>query len=54
MGNSVKGTQEGTSSLHFTSDGATVTWTLPTIHIRGVCRQPAVTTNVNLLSVLPR
>ncbi|KAF8057106.1 osbI [Scenedesmus sp. PABB004] len=35
-GNSVKGSQYGDSRLRFASDGATVTWTLPNIHIRGV------------------
>jgi hypothetical protein len=35
MGNSVKGSQYGDSMLCFASDGAVITWSLPTIHIRG-------------------
>eukprot|EP00775_Hariotina_reticulata_P001175 gene1175-1512_t len=35
-GNSVKGTQSGKSCVHFYQDDAKVTWTLPTIYIRGV------------------
>jgi hypothetical protein len=35
MGNSVKGSQYGDSMLRFASDGAVITWSLPTIHIRG-------------------
>ncbi|WIA13838.1 hypothetical protein OEZ85_007382 [Tetradesmus obliquus] len=35
-GNSVKGSQHGDSMLRFASDGAVITWSLPTIHIRGV------------------
>jgi len=34
-GNSVKGSQSGQSRVTFASDGATVTWSLPSIHIRG-------------------
>lgn len=37
MGNSVKGSQSGESRVWFASDGATVTWSLPSIHIRGGC-----------------
>jgi hypothetical protein len=35
QGNSVKGSQSGESRVRFWSDGATVTWSLPCIHIRG-------------------
>jgi hypothetical protein len=41
MGNSVKGSQHGDSMLRFASDGAVITWSLPTIHIRG---EPAAST----------
>ncbi|KAF6251857.1 hypothetical protein COO60DRAFT_1704577 [Scenedesmus sp. NREL 46B-D3] len=34
-GNSVKGSQSGDSTLRFASDGAVITWSLPSIHIRG-------------------
>lgn len=35
QGNSVKGSQSGESCVRFTADGAKVTWSLPSIHIRG-------------------
>jgi hypothetical protein len=40
-GNSVKGSQYGDSMLRFASDGAVITWSLPTIHIRGEPRHTA-------------
>jgi hypothetical protein len=36
----VKGSQSGESCVRFTSDGAKVTWSLPSIHIRGEGRVP--------------
>ena len=42
QGNSVKGTQSGESRVKFASDGATITWSLPSIHIRGGWRMEFV------------
>jgi hypothetical protein len=55
QGNSVKGAQSGESRVKFASDGATITWSLPSIHIRGGCAWGGMDVSVQAfgLCILP-